>query len=233
MTGLNTHHATRTLRMTLAAAVTATGIASVQADSYAADGAGSTRADWDAMRERVIKASEILSADTTTGLNHLGQVRDLVMAPNNRQVRYVLTEVPHPFGIYGGRDGFIRFDNASFEDEIYGMEVRVGNASDAEGKDQLKLTRTQADDRLVSNILEEEMLLAGDDVRDIENLLIDRQSGEITHVVIALNDESLFNEDPRAVPMDTVRIDEQGAVTSSLSLAQIASMQEYAPAFLK
>lgn len=94
-------------------------------------------------------------------------------------------------------------------------------------------TRSQADGRLVTNIIGEELTFSDDERREIENLVINRKDGEVTHLVIASDDDSLFNDDPRAVPMDRVEISERGELRASIDLRKIEGMQRYAPEFLR
>lgn len=190
--------------------------------------------DWQAMRDEVIKATDILDADVSNGLNTMGDVRELVLSKDNGAVKYVLYEVPYPYSFYGGEDGFVRFDNAAFEDEVFGgLEVRIDDEEKSWSKERLRLTRGQADDRLVSNIIGEDLSFHGDEVREIENLLIDREDGTVTHLVIASNADSLFNAEPRAIPMDRVEISERGDLSVSMTLEKVDEMQRYAPEFLK
>lgn len=192
-----------------------------------------THVDWKKMDEKLISADEVLSGDVTNGFNPVGNVRDLVLNPEGGAVEYILYDVPYPYGIYGATDGFVSFDNVALERSAgLNLNVRFDDEA-AKGKEELRLTATEADHRLLSNLLDEPLVLSNDNTRKLEDVLIDRKSGDIAYYVVQMDEESLFNEDPRAIPADQVSVDADGSLEASISLDEIENMQAFAPDLLK
>lgn len=191
--------------------------------------------DWEKLREKVINANEIMGGDVTNGLSTYGDVRDLILSRDSQRVEYILYEVPYPYSFYGSEDGFIRFDNAAFDTAgAFDLRVRIDDEESKFAAEELTLTRGQADHRLVSNIIGEPLGFTSEPgaFKEVENLLIDRDSGQVTHYVIEMNDESLFNSEPRAIPAARVNVDGQGRLSTMIALDQVSEMEVYQPDFL-
>lgn len=193
-------------------------------------------ADWDswsAMNEEVVSAKDVLSADVTNLLNPVGQVSDLVLNPSGTQIQYVLFEVPYPYSFYGAEDGFATFDGIDFEvGGALTLNVQL-TGEEPQGPEELTLTASEADHRLLSNIIGEPLQFSDDETRRIRDVLVDRDTGALTHYVVDMDADSLFDVDRRTLPADMVSIDEDGAVVASTDVAGVDQVdQEFDPAFL-
>jgi hypothetical protein len=189
---------------------------------------------WRGMQEKLVSAKDLLAGEVSDGFNPIGRIRDLVLTSNREQVQYVLYETPFPYSVIDQQeDGFVAFDQTSIERDLgYGLKVRFDAGADRGLPERLTLTASQADRRLASNLIGEPLYFEGDDWRTIEDLLVDRDTGQVTHYVIEMNQQSLFNENPLAVPAELVTIENGSLITAPLDLAELAGMQEYDLALL-
>lgn len=161
-----------------------------------------------AMNETV-SAERMMSGDVTNGFNQLGDVRDLVLDKSGERIAYILYDVPYPASFYGSDDGFVRWDNVAIERGAYsGLDLRIDDDAADYRKEQLTITKSEADNRLVDNIVGGDMMFAGGDMREIEDILFDPDTGMITHYVVEFDENSLFDEDTRLVPAAMVSLDE-------------------------
>lgn len=201
---------------------------------WASVGAEPTLESWSKMRGEVVRAEELLGADVTNGFNPLGTVTDLVLTADGQQVEYVLYEVPYPYSFYGGEDGFASYDDIGVETGGADLDVdlRLEDEAAAQAPEALRLTRDQAEQRLVSRWIGEPMRFSGDAEREIEDILIDRDTGAVTHFVIETDEDSVFRAQRRTVPADMVMIDESGGIVASLQLAELDNVQDYEPTLL-
>jgi hypothetical protein len=188
---------------------------------------------WAKMRGELVEANELLSADVTNGLNPVGQVTDLVLTPDHEQVQYILYETPYPYSFYGAEDGFARYDGVEFQSgAVFDTTLRL-EAQDAAGAPQdLRLTRDQARERLVSRLIGSAMVFADDASREIDDILIDRDTGAVIHYVVETDANSIFRAERRTVPADRVTIADDGQVSAALRLRELADVQTYDPALL-
>jgi hypothetical protein len=189
---------------------------------------------WQGMQEKVVSVRDLMAGDMSDGFNPIGRIRDLVLTPDRQQIQYVLYETPFPYSATEEReDGFVAFDHVAIERDLgYGLKVRVDEDAERGAPDRLTLTASEADDRLASNLIGEPIYFEGDEWRDIQDMLVDRNTGQVTHYVIEMNRDSLFNDHPLAVPAELVTVGKNGLVTAPLDLAKLASLQEYDVALL-
>ena len=188
---------------------------------------------WAKMRGEVVEANEILSADVSNGLNPVGEVTDLVLTPDHDQVQYILYETPYPYSFYGAEDGFARYDGVAFENEAtFDTTLRVDAEDSAGAPEELALTRDQARERLISRVIGSAMLFSDDTTREIEDILIDRDTGAIVHYVVETDEDSIFKAERRTVPAARVSIADDGQVTAALRLRELDDVQVYDPALL-
>jgi sporulation protein YlmC with PRC-barrel domain len=163
-----------------------------------------------AMNETV-SAERMMSGDVTNGFNQLGDVRNLILDPTGQRIEYILYDVPYPWSFYGGDDGFVRWDNVAIERGGYdGLDLRIDDDAADYRKEQLELTRAEADGRMVDKILDGDMMFADREMRGIEDILFDPETGMVTHYVVEFDENSLFDEDTRLVPASMVRMDDSG-----------------------
>ena len=189
---------------------------------------------WAKMRGELISAEELLNAEVGNGLHPVGEVVDLVMTPDSRQVQYILYKTPYPYTLVGGIDGFARYDGAEFDQGLSDMTVRLEAEDSAGAPEKLTLTREQARRRLMSSVIGEPMLFVGNDAREIEDVLIDKDTGAVLHYVVETetSDSSLLDSERRTVPAARVEIDDDGDVVAALEISELAHVQIYDPALL-
>ena len=172
--------------------------------------------DW-AQRQaqnETVSAQRMMSGDVTNGFNMLGNVSDIVLNARGTAVEYVLYEVPFPYDVYTAEDGFVRWDKFEVERGVgSGLDLRIDDDASAYAKEQLKLTRAEAKDRLVSRILGSDLTFADGQKREIDDVHFDPQTGMITNFVVEMDEDSLFDEDTRLVPAAMVMLDPQGVWT--------------------
>ena len=172
--------------------------------------------DW-AQRQaqnETVSAQRMMSGDVTNGFNMLGNVSDIVLNARGTAVEYVLYEVPFPYDVYTAEDGFVRWDNIEVERGVgSGLDLRIDGEASAYAKEQLQLTRAEAGDRLVSRIVGSDLTFADGQMREIDDIQFDPESGMITNFVVEMDEDSLFDEDTRLVPAAMVMLDPQGVWT--------------------
>lgn len=191
------------------------------------------RESWAKMRGELVEANELLSADVTNGRNPVGQVTDLVLTPDHKQVQYILYETPYPYSFFGAEDGFARYDGVEFyNDAELDTTLRFEAEDSAGAPEELKLTRDQARERLVSRVIGRPMEFADDTLREINDILIDRDTGAIVHYVVETDEDSIFRAERRTVPAARVTIADDGRVTAALRLRELDDMQLYDSALL-
>ena len=187
---------------------------------------------WAKLRGELIEANELLSADVNNTFNPVGQVTDLVLSPDHRQVQYILYETPFPYSFFGAEDGFARYDAIELEHGAgFDTTLRLEPADSARPPEQLTITRDEARDRLVSRVIGSDMQFV-DATREIDDLLIDRDTGAIVHYVVDTDPDALFGGETRTVPAARVTIADNGRISAALPLRELDSMQSYDPALL-
>ncbi|MBI1404082.1 MAG: hypothetical protein GC147_12840 [Porphyrobacter sp.] len=166
-------------------------------------------AQWQQTNNETVSAQRILGGDVTNGFNMLGNITDLILDPQGQRIEYVLYEVPYPYKIYGSDDGFVRWDNVAFERGYDSdVDLRIDDDAQAEAKQQLTLTRSQARGRMASRIVGGDLMFADGSSREIDDILFDPKTGMITDFVVELDADSLFDSDTRRVPAAMVRFDQ-------------------------
>lgn len=200
-----------TLRKSMAAGMAATALTAAPALAQS-----QMDADYDrykmAMSETV-SADRMMSGDVTNGFNKLGDVSTLILDPTGQRIEYILYEVPYPWSTFGDEDGFVRWDNVSIESAGYGgLDLRIDDDQQPYTKDQLRITRMEADGRLTNRIIGGDIRFSGGEMREINDILFDPETGMVTHYVVEFDEDSLFDEDTRRVPADWVTLDEQRGI---------------------
>lgn len=181
---------------------------------------------WQALREQTVSAEELMGADVATLGSPVGNVRDLVLNESGTAVQYVLYEVPYPYAYGGNDDGFASFDNLAVDDfGGYGIKLRFDDDAAAKAPDELDLNRQQADHRLVSNLLDQTVVFSGQQTRPVEDILIDRHTGEIRGYVVNQNQDAWFNDEPRVIAPDQVTVNDEGEVSTRAEFAALESLR--------
>jgi hypothetical protein len=155
------------------------------------------------------------------------------LTPDHDQVQYILYETPYPFSFFGAEDGFARYDGVEFENEAtFDTTLRLEAEDSAGAPEELTLTRDQARERLVSRVIGSAMVFADDTTREIDDILIDRDTGAVAHYVIETDEGSIFGGERRTVPAARVSIADDGQVTAALRLRELDGVQVYDAALL-
>ena len=188
---------------------------------------------WAEMQEEVVSAEALLEADLHNGLNPIGTVDQVVLNEDGTAVQYLINNVRFPDVVYQYADGFVSFDNVELTQDISEINVLLEEDRQISGPEELKVTRSEANNRLVSNILNSLVSFQDGEERAVEDLLIDRETGEIRHFVISMEDDSLFSAERRAIPADKVTIEDDGSITASVDFSSVREMeQQYDPTYL-
>ena len=166
---------------------------------------------WEQVREQTVSAQDLMGGDVSNGVNMLGDIDQLILDPTQSRLEYVLYDVPYPWSFYGSDDGFVRWDNVEIERGFgTGIDVRIDDDAYDFRKDQLELTRSQAQGRLVDDIISGDVRFSDGTMRGIDDVLFNPDTGAITHFVVEMDGEDLFGNDNRLVPASMVRYDERG-----------------------
>lgn len=195
---------------------------------------GDTPEGWSKMREQVVGADDVLAADVTNGVHHVGEVSELVLTSDGSAVQYVLYEVPYPFRVFGSESGFTTFDGIDLR-AAAGADISVEFAdTDAHSApEELRVSASEADHRLVSEMLGDPLHFSDGETRTITDLLVDRDTGAVTHFVVDMEAQSLLDTDRRSIPADRVDIDAGGTVTASTDIRGVDEItQQYDPGLL-
>ena len=200
----------------LAAGLATTALASAPAMAQPGMGQGNmeqAQERWkDAMNETV-SATRIMSGEVTDGFTTLGDIDNLILSSDGAKIEYVLYEVPYASSFFGEDDGFVRWDNIAIERGAYsGLDLRIDGDGEAYAKQQLEITKAEADDRLVDRIVGGDMMFADGEMREIDDILFDPETGMITNYVVEFDEDSLFDQDTRLVPASMVSLDENRGV---------------------
>lgn len=194
-------------------------------------------ADWNGytkMQEEVISAGDLLSARVSDGASPVGDVSDLVLDPAGHEVEYILYDTPYPFSFFGSRNGFATFEGSDFEvGSTLSLEVRFEGRPPADAPEDLKITEDEADNRLLSHVIGGWMRFDDAEMRKITDVLVDRDNGTITHFVVDMDAQSLFDVDRRAIPATMVTIAPDGDVRASTDIQGVDEIEQaFDPAYL-
>ncbi|HSN72584.1 MAG TPA: PRC-barrel domain-containing protein, partial [Steroidobacteraceae bacterium] len=86
-------------------------------------------------------------------------------------------------------------------------------------------TRGEADYRLASRIIGSQLAFDEGKVHEVEDFLIDLQTGQVTHFIIG-TEEGFFSSDLRAVPADQISV-KAGSLGTDLAFATVEEMEPY------
>jgi len=176
--------------------------------------------------KNAVSAQALLGADVQNVANPIGNVRDLILNEDRTAIEYVLYEIPFPYALMDAQNGFVAFDNLAIEaGTTPATNLRIDDEA-ARGPEELKLSRKEADHRMVSRILEDHVVFAdGQQVRELEDILVDRQTGKILGYVVNRNPDAWFNEEPLMVPPHEITIRSDGNVTTGAEFAALESLK--------
>ncbi|PLW81267.1 hypothetical protein CWI75_16710 [Kineobactrum sediminis] len=189
--------------------------------------------NWAAMREEAIPAGEILAGDVKNIANPVGQVEELILNEKGTRIQYVLFEVPYPYSFYTGEDGFVNYKAVEVEDGYYGgVNLLIRDADVDLPRDQLKLTKGEARGRLVSRLIGSDIKFADGQMREVEDILVHPKTGMVTHYVVEMNPDALFDDDSRTIRATKVSIKKDGSIVTDLKVTDVEETQDFDPRFL-
>lgn len=220
-------------RSTIAGVVTAAMLSTASALPAAA--AGGESGDYSKMQEEVVSADDLLSAGVANGLHPIGSVTELVTNADVTALQYILYDVPYPYGFYAeGERGFTTFGTVRFEPTSgHGLTVRLVDADAGQAPEQLQLEASEADHRLVSELLGEHMQFSDGEARQVTDILFERSTGEIAFFVVDMDAESLFDLDRRTIPADIVSVNDSGAISADTNIKGVDEItQKYSEELL-
>jgi sporulation protein YlmC with PRC-barrel domain len=216
------------------AATTLTTTAAVmpaQAEDYRMSQARDRVMQQEAMRDEVIEVSELMRADVSSGVNPLGRVEHIVLDSNSRSVQYVLFDHGWlPYYKYVN-NSYFNYEDFELVRSFGNLTLRVTPGTEPRGPEELRITADEAEYRLVSRVTDSRLETKGERFFEIEDMLVDRDTGRITHFVIGSVEDSFFSPERRAVAADKVMF-RNGEFRTTLSYAQIEGRQPYDPGLL-
>jgi hypothetical protein len=175
--------------------------------------------DWQEASNETASAERMMQGEVTNRLNMMGDIEEIILDPAGRQIEYVLFEVPFYYVGIGGSDGFVSWDNIALERGYStNLDLRIDDEADAGARDQLRLTRSEAEGRLVSDIMHEDIRFSDGSMRQVDDLLFDPETGALESYVVDTDGDSLFDEDLRQIPAAWVSRNAQGNLTVSQPL---------------
>lgn len=192
-----------------------------------------TLSKWAEMRQQAVSASEVLSGQVKNIANPIGQTKHLILNEAKNDVKYVLYETPYPYNYYSATDGFLNYDSLDIERNVSGgTDLIVADDNDTYSSNKLKLTRGDVRDRMVSRLIGREMAFDHGHSRQVEDILIHPKTGKVTHYVVEMNPETLFNENPKTIRAKNVTVSDKGQISTELSLGDLETEQDYDQTFL-
>lgn len=204
---------TRKNRMLTAAAVAAVAIGSA---AVAEDRSEASRV--------VVSATDILDGDVTNGLNTVAKVDGLVLDEQSETLAYVVLDAEPPVWEFLAGDGYVPADAVGYARGVdrANLEIRAEpSAAEGGAPDRIAITEEEAQRRLIDQILRERLAFADQQDRAIDDLLLDPETGEVTHFVVRI-DDGRFMARRLALPAAHVERTAEG-FAADLTLAEVES----------
>lgn len=186
---------------------------------------------WTRMHRQITSAHALLHSNLSNGLNPIGTVSDLLLTPDHKKVQYVLYDSSYPFTLYGGGDGFVNFSDIRILGDAALMTNIIVDENLTRTPDELELTESGAQGRLVTRLLGSLMYFPNGHTRRIRDMLVGRTSGAVEYYVVEMSPDTVFRTQPRAIPADDVSI-KDGRVSTQLTMDKVEAMKEIAPEYL-
>lgn len=189
--------------------------------------------DWKRMRGEVLNAQQLIGSDVSNGVTSMGMVRDMVLTADGKKVTYLLFEVPYPTTLWSGDDGFVAFEDVAFERGV-GLDVEVSFDPEESARlpEELELETDELDRRLASRVLDQQIEFEGGAAVEIENMLVDRATGDVTHYVVEIDPAAIFRSERRTVPAEHVVVRNDGGLRVELPVEALEDLQEFDPQLL-
>ena len=179
--------------------------------------------------EELMEASSVLDSGITNGLNEFGQIRNILLDESGKFVEYIFFETSETFSQTTDGEGFVEIENVEFAPDIAvgEWEVIVEDTDAQRQPEELEVDRSEADHRLLSNLLDESIQFSDQQARAIDDILINPETGEIEYFTVEMDNESFFNQQMRAIPASEVEIGMAGEVTASVPLSEVDNNSKY------
>lgn len=188
---------------------------------------------WSDMSRRAVSARQLIGSSVTNGVTPMGMVQDIMLTPDRTQIEYVLIEVPYPVTLWGAEDGFVAFEDVDIARTAQlDLEVRVDEGESVRLPEELDSVEIAAAERLASRLLDRPARFEDGATLQIKNLLINPDTGTVTHYVVETNPEAIIRSARRAVPTRYVEVRDDGMVVVPLRVEELDDLQEFDTAFL-
>ncbi|MEQ5788166.1 hypothetical protein J3454_09695 [Erythrobacter sp. NFXS35] len=164
------------------------------------------------MAERV-SAEEMLDGDISNGFNPIASVDDLILSPDGRQVQYVLFDQRGLYFPLNSGNGFVEWSNVDVRPGFgFDPELVVSDVESGKEPQEIALTRSQANRRMVSNLLDSSLTFTDGRTLPVSDILFHPDTGMLSDYVVQMNADSLFDDDQRRVPASMVTVDANGGL---------------------
>jgi hypothetical protein len=170
-----------------------------------------------------VSASDILDGKVSNGLNTVATVNQLVLDDESAMIEYVVVDSNSPLWQLERGDRYLPIDGVNFErgPDRANLQIYPDNAAPVSGPDRFAVTANDASHRLVDQVLGGQLTFTDRQDLRINDLLLDPQTGEVTHFVVRVKDNP-FSWRLLALPARHVQPMAQG-FAADLSLAEVKS----------
>lgn len=208
---------------------------SIAAPSSAKQPENQKATPWEEMHKEAVSVEGLRSGEVKNKLESIGNTKYLILDKTNKRIEYVVYELPRENASLPTKteSRYFKYRNKtglSFNSP--GIDVTIDESMLDSKNNQLSLTKKQAKDHLVSQLLNEEMAFSSGESLEIADMLINPESGKISHYVVELETDSLFDEQLRTVRVNNVSVSDAGMISANMSLDQIDKNQDYDPKLL-
>jgi hypothetical protein len=186
------------------------------------------------MRKEAVSARTLLSGDVKDRFNLIRRVSNLILDENSDRVKYVIWEVPYPYsGVYLGRNGFVEYDAIDLEHGVTGRNNLVVEETESEPeRGHLTIARSEARYCSLDHIIGSEIEFADGTERQVQDVLVHPETGKVTHYVVAMNPDDLWDGERRTIRADNVKLREEGQIQADLEIEELEEQQDFDSRFL-
>lgn len=179
--------------------------------------------DLEEIEQTTVSAERLQNASFSTGLNPVGVVDRLILDADRKSLEFILLESQSVVSrLTGVDDGFVLFNQVDFQSQFFDeTEVVLEEQTSPSVPEELELTRSEAEMRVVSRILDEGIQFSDGVERELTDILFDRSTGEIAYYVISADDDSLFETNQQLIPAAQVEINDEGQAVASIASRQV------------
>lgn len=208
---------------------------SIAAPSSAKQPENQKATPWEEMHKEAVSVEGLRSGEVKNKLESIGNTKYLILDKTNKRIEYVVYESSQHYGSLPTEteSSYFKYGNKmELSHDGPGIDITIDESMLDSKNNQLSLTKKQAKDHLVSQLLNEEMAFSSGESLEIADMLINPESGKISHYVVELETDSLFDEQLRTVRVNNVNVSDAGMISANMSLDQIDKNQDYDPKLL-